>query len=218
MTFSLLARDPDTGALGGAAATGNLCVGAWVLRGKAGVGISASQGRFPSTPWGENVLVELANGKTAEQAIQNTVLPDAGRNSRQLLALGNGGFGAGFSGLQNMAHFSTLIRPGLCAGGNMLSRTSVVEATADGFASYRGSFLRRLMAGLTAGAKEGGDARGLMSAALLIIAEDHPPIDIRIDYAIDPLAALSDLATRVEEREYARWMKALPISLVPRTN
>ncbi|TMV38570.1 DUF1028 domain-containing protein, partial [Thioclava sp. BHET1] len=27
MTFSLLARDPGTGALGGAAATGSLCVG-----------------------------------------------------------------------------------------------------------------------------------------------------------------------------------------------
>ena len=32
MTFTLLARDPKSGALGGASATGNLCVGAWVLR------------------------------------------------------------------------------------------------------------------------------------------------------------------------------------------
>ena len=33
MTFSILARNPETGEIGGAAATGNLCVGGWVLRG-----------------------------------------------------------------------------------------------------------------------------------------------------------------------------------------
>ena len=31
MTFSILARNPKTGEIGGAAATGNLCVGGWVL-------------------------------------------------------------------------------------------------------------------------------------------------------------------------------------------
>ena len=47
MTFSILARDPDSGLIGGAAATGSLCVGGWVLRGRAGVGLSASQGASP---------------------------------------------------------------------------------------------------------------------------------------------------------------------------
>ena len=83
MTFSLLARDPETGALGGAAATGNLSVGAWVLRASAGVGISASQGHFPSTLWGEDVLTELANRVAPEQAMQTIVSADRGRASRQ---------------------------------------------------------------------------------------------------------------------------------------
>ena len=48
MTFSILARDPTTGAIGGAAATGSLCVGGWVLRGDLAAGMSASQGAAPS--------------------------------------------------------------------------------------------------------------------------------------------------------------------------
>ena len=34
MTFSLLSLDKNTGTFAGATATGNLCVGGWVLRGK----------------------------------------------------------------------------------------------------------------------------------------------------------------------------------------
>ena len=49
MTFSILARNPKTGEIGGAAATGNLCVGGWVLRGDIKKGVTASQGFYPST-------------------------------------------------------------------------------------------------------------------------------------------------------------------------
>ena len=34
MTFSLLSLDKNTGTFAGATATGNLCVGGWVLRGQ----------------------------------------------------------------------------------------------------------------------------------------------------------------------------------------
>ena len=40
MTFSIIARNPKTGEIGGAAATGNLCVGGWVLRGDIKKGIT----------------------------------------------------------------------------------------------------------------------------------------------------------------------------------
>ena len=44
MTFSLLSLDKNTGTFAGATATGNLCVGGWVLRGQTHVGMTASQG------------------------------------------------------------------------------------------------------------------------------------------------------------------------------
>ena len=75
MTFSLLARDPETGAIGGAAATGSLCVGGWVLRGNLAGGMSASQGMAPSTFWGEDVLDFMAAGNPAKKAIEAVTRP-----------------------------------------------------------------------------------------------------------------------------------------------
>ncbi|MBF9061372.1 DUF1028 domain-containing protein, partial [Rhodobacterales bacterium HKCCSP123] len=68
MTISILAIDEKTGRMGGAAATGSLCVGGWVLRGRADSGLSASQGTAPSTLWGEDVLVRMAGGMRAPGA------------------------------------------------------------------------------------------------------------------------------------------------------
>lgn len=215
MTFSLLARDPESGALGGAAATGNLCVGAWVLRGRAGVGISASQGHYPSTLWGEAVLDAFANGGSPEQAVKDTVMADKGRYARQLIGLDHKGRGGAFSGSANLPVVKDEVMPDLCASGNMLASADVITSAISGYMSSEGSFLRRLLAGLRSGAKSGGDARGLMSAAILIVAEDHPPIDIRVDYAADPLDTLSDLVARVEQGDYAGWMQSLPTLLSP---
>ena len=100
----------------------------------------------------------------------------------------------------------------------MLARNEVITAAIEGYMSSDGTFLRRLLSALQSGAKSGGDARGLMSAAILIAAKDHPPIDIRIDYSPDPLDALSDLVNRIEDSEYARWMRALLTSIVPYPN
>ena len=47
MTFSIIARNPKTGEIGGATATGNLCVGGWVLRGNVEKGVTATQGFYP---------------------------------------------------------------------------------------------------------------------------------------------------------------------------
>jgi len=218
MTFSLLARDPKTGALGGASATGNLCVGGWVLRGEAGVGISASQGHYPSTLWGEDVLDKIAAGVAPKAAVERITAPDSGRASRQLLALNQCGEAAAFSGDANVPALSELVRPDLCAGGNMLSDAGVVEAMVDGYNTFQGTFPRRLLAGLEAGALNGGDARGLMSAAILIVSENHPPVDIRIDLSDDPLKALSELVNSVEKDEYQQWMGSLPTNAVPHPN
>lgn len=218
MTFSILARDPETGALGGAAATGNLCVGAWVLRGSAGLGVSASQGYYPSTLWGEDVLDALASGLDPVGAVERIVKPDAGRDFRQLLVLDQAGQGGVFSGTGNVPEVAEFITSDLCVGGNMLARNAVVEAAAEAFLKGSGRFLRRLLSGLKAGAEIGGDARGLMSAAILIVAEDLPPIDLRVDYDQDPLNALERLIDRIEDPGYVSWTRKLPTKRRPFAN
>ena len=69
MTISILAFDERTGAYGGAATTGNLCVGGWVLRGDAESGLSASQGLLPSTLWGTDSLKLMQMGVSSAQAV-----------------------------------------------------------------------------------------------------------------------------------------------------
>ena len=86
MTFSILAIDRKTGTIGGAAATGSLCVGGWVLRGDPRSGMSASQGAAPSTFWGEDVLFRMAAGETARTAVGAVTASDSGRAFRQLAA------------------------------------------------------------------------------------------------------------------------------------
>ena len=133
MTFTLLARDPESGALGGVSATGNLCVGAWVLRATPGVGMSASQGHFPSTLWGTRVLDEIRRGLDPKSAIDRTTGADCGRGSRQSLALDAFGQGTAFTGAENVPEFSEVIHPDKGASGNMLSNMDVIDASIAGY-------------------------------------------------------------------------------------
>lgn len=210
MTFSILARDPDTNAIGGAAATGSLCVGGWVLRGDARIGVSASQGMSPSTLWGENVLSEMQRGLNAADAVSAVVTPDDGRAYRQLAALGLTGQGAAFSGDQNVPETDDRVFPGGVAAGNMLGSKGVIDAMIERFLNGPGAFAERLLAALHAARAEGGDTRGLSSAALLVLSPDRAPLTLRIDYHETPLAALDDLYRRATTGDYADWCLEVP--------
>lgn len=210
MTFSILARDPNTNALGGAAATGSLCVGGWVLRGDARVGLSASQGAAPSTLWGEDVITEMRNGSSAAQAVSRITEADSGRGHRQLSALGLSGPGAAFTGSENTpVTGSRLFDHGIVAG-NMLSGESVLDEMVQNYLASSQSFAERLLSALNAAQAAGGDSRGLYSAALLIVSPDHAPLTLRIDYSEDPLAALQALYERASEGDYFAWRQQVP--------
>ena len=101
MTFSILVFDPITNSFGGASATGNICVGAWVLRAEPFSGVSASQGADPSTLWGENVLRYSNKGLSAEDAITKTIQEDSGKDRRQISLIDKSGNGSVFSGMNN---------------------------------------------------------------------------------------------------------------------
>lgn len=210
MTFSILARDPATGAIGGAAATGSLCVGGWVLRGHPEAGMSASQGMAPSTFWGEDVLAAMESGLSAEKAIRAVTSADPGRAQRQLAALPLAGPAAVHSGADNTPVVAARIFDGGVVSGNMLSNPEVVEAATKAFLAAPGAFPERLIAALTAGDAAGSDKRGLMSAALLVVSTAHAPLSLRVDYSETPIAALSDLAARATSGHYADWARQVP--------
>jgi hypothetical protein len=84
---------------------------------------------------------------------------------------------------------------------------------AAAFAGSTGPLARRLLAALFAGEAAGGDARGRMSAALLVVegtARATPGggkvVDLRVDRSDDPLGDLSRLLVAADA--YARYNQA----------
>ncbi|MBF9036136.1 DUF1028 domain-containing protein [Rhodobacterales bacterium HKCCE2091] len=213
MTISILARDEKTGALGGAAATGSLCVGGWVLRGDPESGLSASQGTAPSTLWGTGVLERMRGGMSAADAVAAVTAPDGGRAHRQLSALDPAGGTGHFTGAESVPEAAAAVAPGIVSVGNMLSDPGVPQAAIDGFAAAAAlPFAERLLAALDAAAAvAGGDARGLKSAALLVVSRRAAPLTLRIDFSDRPLAALADLYRASQAEPYRGWCDVVPV-------
>ncbi len=210
MTFSILAQDLGSGGFGGAAATGSLCVGGWVLRGDSRAGLSASQGAAPSTLWGEEALELMRRGRTAAQALAQIIQPDRGRDWRQLAVLDRAGGTACHTGPRNTGWKGALVAPGLVVSGNMLAGPQVLAALRDAYLAAGGTLAQRLLAALFAAEAAGGDTRGLQSAALLVVSDDAPPLNLRVDWAEDPIRALDDLHARSQSGDYATWLPMVP--------
>lgn len=219
MTFSLLVRDPETGEIGGAAATGSYCVGGWVLRGRFDSGLSASQGAAPSTFWGDEALDRMRMGAGAPEALEAVVGADGNREWRQLTMLDLQGNTAAHSGDRNGDWHGHITRPGLVAAGNILAGPHVLERLEETFRGTSSGMGGRLIAALQAAQEAGGDRRGLKSAALLVLAPDRPPMSLRIDMSPVPLDDLARLAAACQDRStpgnYAHWTDAVPVPVDP---
>src|SRR3954447_11400182 len=83
MTFSIVARDPETGDLGIAVASKFLAVGAVVPHARAGVGAVATQSAANVT-YGREGLHMLNRGTAAADAVRQLTDADDGRDHRQL--------------------------------------------------------------------------------------------------------------------------------------
>lgn len=215
MTFSLLARDEKTGALVAAAATGSLCVGGWVIRGALGTGLVASQGTAPSTIWRDGVLRRMGEGMSAVEAVAAVTGADAGRDHRQLAAVDASGRTAAFTGAASVSVATHQTSQGLALSGNMLSDGPVLPAMREAWEKSSGDPAERALAALRAADGAGGDARGLRSAALLVLHPSVPPLDLRVDLADDPLAALAQLLEAARTPPYADWLSVVPVEDAP---
>lgn len=211
MTFSILMHDPETGSFAAGAATGSLCVGGWVLRGDIEAGLVASQGTAPSTFWRDDALRQMYGGETASFAVQTVTQPDAGRSHRQMIALDTKGGTAGFTGTHSVPFAGHMVQNDLAVAGNMLTGNDVLCAMLDAAAQSGVAFDRRILAVLQAAARAGGDMRGLQSAALLVLRPDQPPMDLRVDFDPDPIAALGRLSDRARRSPYHDWLQEVPV-------
>src|SRR4029453_12396303 len=97
MTFSIVARDPDTGDLGVAVASKFLAVGSVVSHAQAGIGAVATQALANYT-YGTDGLAQLRAGASAEETVRLLTQADDGRDQRQLGIVDANGGAATYTG------------------------------------------------------------------------------------------------------------------------
>jgi uncharacterized Ntn-hydrolase superfamily protein len=204
VTYSIVARDDATGQLGVAVQSCAFAVGAVVPWARAGVGAVATQA-IAEIAHGPRCLDELANGLSAEQALHAALAVDPLATLRQVGVVGADGSSASSTGELCIEHAGAVTGDGFAVQANMMSSPTVWPAMASAFQNAAGSLARRLLAALEAGEDSGGDARGRMSAALVVVDAEVPTqagtgtlIDIRIDRSDDPIGELSKLLVTAE--------------------
>ncbi len=205
MTYSIVARDATTGHLGVAAQSCYFALGSVVPWARAGVGAVATQSMV-DPGYGPRCLDLLAQGTRAVDALTRVRDADEGRELRQVGVVSAAGEVASFTGNLCIDHVGHAAGEGYSAQANMMAGGGVCEAMATAFESTMGAALAdRLLAALVAAESMGGDARGQMSAALMVVdgtPHEHPwqgvLTDVRVDHHRDPLRELARL-TKVAE-------------------
>lgn len=196
MTFSIVARCPDTGMFGVAISSSSPAVAARCAHARAGVGAVASQNVTDPRlgPW---ALDLLERGATASETVailrRRAVAPEF----RQLLIIDGEGNAAIHSGARALGVWAEARGRDAAAGGNLLAHPHVPQAMIDAFERAAGQLGDRLLAALAAGRDAGGEAGPVHSAGLLLVREVPWPVaDLRVDWADeDPIGALAELWT-----------------------
>ena len=215
MTWSIIARDPETAAIGIAVASRFFAAGALVPWIDPEAGAVATQALVNAT-YGPRGLALLREGRAAGAVVASLTDPDAGAGQRQLHVMDRNGSFAAHTGTDCVGWCGHLIGPDCSVAGNMLAGAAVIEATAEAYRSEAAKpFARRLIAAMQAGEAKGGDKRGRQSAAVLIhTTETHPFLSMRVDDHPDPLAELKRLE-RVSHERYIHLAKLLPTQADP---
>ena len=200
MTYSIVARDPDTGALGVAVQTAWFGVGSIVPWARAGVGAVATQS-FAEPAYGPRCLAALADGFGAPAALDQAVAADDTPAVRPVGVVAADGSSAALTGESCIDFAGHITGDGFTVQANMMASDTVWQAMSDAYLGSSGPFAGRLLTALRAAQAEGGDASGMISAAMLIVgpARTHEwegrLLDVRVDQSSDPLGDLAELIT-----------------------
>lgn len=201
MTFSIVARDPQTGWLGIGTASKALAAGAIGASIKLGVGAIASQA-FANPYLAIDGLRLMEDGLPAERVLERVIGSDAGRDLRQLGIVDHEGRVAAYTGERCIPWAGHLGGGGYVCLGNILAGEDVVKAMSTAFERSAGDPLyERLMLALEAGEQAGGDRRGRQGAGIQVLAEEEYALcDLRVDDHANPLGELRRILELFKDR------------------
>ena len=195
-TFSIVARDPETEAVGVAVQSKFVSVGSVVPFASADAGAIATQS-FANVAYGPDGLDLLREGKSAEEVVAELTDDDPEAEQRQVGVVGQDGSVAAFTGGECFEFAGYLQGETYTVQGNVLENRETIEAMADTYEETDGGLPEKLLAALHAGNEAGGDKRGEQSAALYVAkpeggydGKNDRWIDVRVDDHETPIAEL----------------------------
>lgn len=214
MTYSIVAHDSATGQYGVAVQTHQPAVGVWVPWLKPGVGAIATQS-WTNVGFGPLGLELLQGGLDAAQTLAALLASDPERERRQVAIVDREGNVATHTGTRCIAYAGHRGGQHFSVQANMMLNDTVPVAMAAAFETAQGSLAVRMMAALEAAEAEGGDIRGMQSAALVVVKSDAGPdwknvvCNLRVDDHVAPLQALRQLvndhiARELDDQGYAQ--------------
>jgi uncharacterized Ntn-hydrolase superfamily protein len=222
-TFSILGFDPATGEVGGAVQSRVFSVGNGVLWAEAGVGAAATQ-----------AVVDVSYGPKAIDLLRAGMRPDAvikaiwdsdpdpqperwTKEGRQFAVIDQQGRTAVYTGPKATEWAGHQQGKFATAQGNILAGQAVVSSMIAAFEQTTGHLSVRLTAALEAGQKEGGDKRGMQSAAILIVGKgqgvwlnNDVVMRLQVDDSPEPIKELRRLVDGWNERRAKGQQRAVP--------
>lgn len=199
MTFSIVARDENTGQIGVAVQTHWFAVGAMCPWIEAGVGAVATQS-LVEVSYGPKSLELLREGADADTALQKLLAADENREVRQVAIVDCRGNIAVHTGERCIREAGHVKGVNYSVQANMMKHPTVWPAMAKAFENAVGTLSERMLAALFAAQAEGGDIRGKQSAAMLVAEDEktdeswrHLLVNIRVDDHPEPLKELERL-------------------------
>ena len=209
MTWSLIAKDPKSGAIGVIVSSRFFACGAIVPC--VGSSVAVASQAFCNPIWGTEGKARLENGEAADAVLDDLVSRDNGHAIRQAHLMDASGRFAAFTGADCTDWAGHLISQDHSVAGNMLAGQKVLQATSQAYQSRDHlPFPERLIRAMQSGEEAGGDKRGKQAAGLIIHkGEDYAWLDLRADDHADPLGELARLWDVAQER-YVHFAKGLP--------
>src|SRR5437764_6720893 len=198
-TFSIVARDPETGEIGVAVQSHWFSVGSVVPWAEAGVGAVATQS-FVDASYGKLGLDLMRIGKSGPDALKALLAGDEARDVRQVAMIDAQGRVDAWTGGKDIPAAGHIVGKNYSVQANLMSNDKVWPAMSRAFETTKGDLAERMLAALDAAQSVGGDIRGRQSAALIVVTGKPTGkpwadriFDLRVDDSPEPLKELRRL-------------------------
>jgi uncharacterized Ntn-hydrolase superfamily protein len=167
-TYSIIARDPETGEFGGAVQSHWFSVGSLVIWAEARIGIVATQAMV-KVSYGPLGLSLMRAGIPGPEVLKALLSTDPLSDIRQVAMIDAQNRGAAHTGARCMAAAGHIVGEGFSVQANMMANPTVWPAMAEAYRGTKGDLVDKLLAALDAAQDSGGDIRGQQSATLLVV-------------------------------------------------